>query len=65
MKIFFWDNVLRDYTSGIMIAIAPNVDEARTAILKECSYVPEEDLAQTPQEFDLSEPRAFVIWGSS
>lgn len=63
MKVFVWDDVLTDYTSGMMVAIAPTVEEARDALLKECNYIPEGDLNQQPKEFDLTEPAAFVCWG--
>ena len=46
-----------------MVAIAPTVEEARAALLKECSYIPEGDLNQQPKEFDPSEPAAFMCWG--
>lgn len=63
MKIFLWENVLTDYTSGKMIAIAPTLEEARAALVKECDYIPEGDLLQQPKEIELSEPVAFVCWG--
>lgn len=63
MKVFVWENVLTDYTSGMMVAVAPTVEEARAALLKECSYIPESDLNQQPKELDLSEAVGFVCWG--
>jgi len=65
MKLFFWDNVLRVYGTGIMVAVAPNVEEARAALLKKEYDIPQDDLNQIPQEFDLSESVAFLCWGSS
>ena len=44
MKVYFWDNVLKDYTSGMMVVVASSVEEARETLLKECSYIPKEDL---------------------
>lgn len=32
MKLFVWEDVLKDYTSGVMFALANTVDEARDAI---------------------------------
>ena len=63
LKLFVWEDVLTDYTSGIMVAIAPTVEEARAILLNECAYIPCDDIAQQPKEFDLSEPVAFVCWG--
>ena len=63
MKVFVWDDVLTSYTSGMMVAIAPTIEEARVALLKECNKIPEGDLNKQPKEFDLSEPTAFVCWG--
>jgi len=63
MRVFVWEGVLTDYTSGMMVAIAPTIEEARAALLKECNYIPESDLSQQPKEFDLSETVSFVCWG--
>lgn len=63
MRVFVWEDVLTDYTSGMMVAIAPTIEEARAQLLKECHYIPDRDLNQQPKEFDLSEPAAFVCWG--
>lgn len=63
MKLFVWENVLTDYTSGIMFAVASNVEEARRELLKKCDCIPEPDLQQSPLEFDFSHPVGFVCWG--
>ena len=63
MKLFVWEGVLTDWTSGMMIAIAPTADEAREALLKECDYLPLEDLAQEPEEHDLTKNVAYYVWG--
>ena len=63
MKVYFWDNVLTDYTSGMMVAVASSVEEAREVILKECNYIPKGDLAKEPQVFDIDNPCAFICWG--
>lgn len=65
MKVFVWEDVLVDYKSGIMVAVAPTVEEARIALLKKCFYLPKEDLNKQPMELDLSKPAVFVCWGSS
>lgn len=63
MKLFVWEGVLTDYTSGIMFAIAETVEEARASLLKKCDYIPDYDLNKQPSEFDLSRSVAFVCWG--
>ena len=45
MKLFVWtENILSDYSSGMAVAVAENVDEARKIILK---YAYDEYLAPT------------------
>ena len=61
LKLFVWENVLRDYTSGVMFALAPNVDTARKMLLKKCNYIPLEDLGQTPKVH--TKPFACKVWG--
>ena len=63
MKLFVWENVLHDYTEGVMFALAPAVEDARKQLLVECSYIPEFDLSQEPKMYDMSSPVAFVMWG--
>lgn len=65
MKLFVWDNVLTDYTSGIMFAISETADDARKALLERCYYIPSADLAQEPEVFELNEPMEFLHWGNS
>lgn len=62
-KVFVWDNVLEDYTSGGMFAVAKNVSDARAALLKECSYIPESDLGQEPKVYDITDCPARAVWG--
>jgi hypothetical protein len=65
MKLFVWEDVLEDHSLGIMFAVAPNLNEAKKALLKKCSYLPKNDLNKQPQEFDLSESVGFYLWGGS
>ena len=69
MNVYYWDDVLEDYTSGIFVVIAPSLEEARTALRKELkdyhSLYTEGDIAKEPQVFDLSETRVFLCWGGS
>lgn len=65
MKLYYWENVLWDWTSGIMFAIASSAEEARATLLKECSYLPAEDLSQEPKVIELDKPFAAFCWGGS
>lgn len=63
LKLFVWEDVLCDYTSGMMVAIAGSVEEARATLKKECSYIPDDDLEEEPTVCELDHPVAFVVWG--
>ena len=63
MKVFVWEDVLADYTSGMMVAIAPTVEEARAVLKRDDPHIPEHDLNKQPKEFDLSESMAFLCCG--
>jgi hypothetical protein len=63
MKLYLWEGVLRDWTSGMMFAIASSEEEARAKLLKECSFIPEEDLELEPDVIELDKPFAALCWG--
>lgn len=64
MKVFVWEDVLGDYLrSGLMVAIAPTLEEARAKLLEVCPWIPPEDLGKEPQELDLSKSAAFFCYG--
>ena len=65
MKLYVWEDVLQDLTSGIMFAVAESVEEAMAAILRECDYVPASDLQSEPAVYDLTNTKslAWVVWG--
>ena len=69
MKLFIWqgDGVLQDYTSGMIIAIADDLEGAHRAILAECDYCGDAyphlptgvvDIGNADQD-----PRAWLCWG--
>ena len=39
MKLYVWDDVLCDYTSGIMFAIAESEEDAKKIIMKNYDFV--------------------------
>jgi hypothetical protein len=61
LKLYVWENVLTDYTDGVMFALAESVEQARGLLLAGCSYLPQQDLMQEPKEYTT--PVAFDVWG--
>jgi hypothetical protein len=62
LKLYVWENVLRDYTPGIMFAMAHTVHEARKIILTKYDMLSmKSELAQKPQA--ISKPDGFALWG--
>lgn len=62
LKLYIWEDVLSDYTSGVMFALASSVEEAREILLAKCGYLPESDLNKTPKVYE-NEKMALVLWG--
>ncbi|MFC1453699.1 hypothetical protein ACFLQL_00805 [Verrucomicrobiota bacterium] len=61
LKLYVWEDVCSDYTSGVMFALAPSVDKARSLLLKKSSSIPAGDLAQKPK--CITTQKGFVVWG--
>ena len=68
LKLFIWENVLTDYTSGIAFALAENPEEARKIIFakfeKKEQYLSDtlkSDLSDEPEMIDTKD--GFYIWG--
>lgn len=62
-KLFLWKDVLHDYDSGIMGAMAENVEQARDMLRKKDSNIPKYDLAKDPEIFET--PEVFICWGGA
>lgn len=64
LKVYVWEDVLRDYSSGMVVIIAHNLDEAREVFLKK--YPDEQyilnDFFGSPHEV-VTEPDAFYVYG--
>ncbi len=58
LKLFVWEDVLRDYTSGIVVALAENEEAAFKLVKEKCSYIPEIGKPRI-----IEKPEAFVVWG--
>lgn len=61
LKLYVWEDVLTDYTSGVMFALARTEEQARAAIKKACSYIPEGDLVKKPKV--VRKVEGFAVWG--
>ena len=62
LRLFVWEDVLCDYTCGVMFALAENVEQARKKILEhEDIYSNPPELLDEPKVYD--EPVGFAVWG--
>lgn len=63
LKLFVWEDVLCDYSSGIMFALAHDVDEARKVIIEKnrSSSSVKIDLVADPVV--ITSPEGFAVWG--
>jgi len=60
LKLYVWEDVLRDYSTGIAFAFAENSAEARQLVCKKLGYN-HEDLCAEPREVSAKE--GFVKYG--
>ncbi len=67
LKLFVWegDGVLQDYTSGMIVALAHNLEEALKEIEKECNYCMTSFQVNQYKIYELKEPKAWLVWGGS
>lgn len=70
MKLFIWigDGVLQDWTSGQIVALAPNLEEALKQVDEEMGYESDSFPRNEPtQVIDLDDEKtqneAWVTWG--
>lgn len=61
LQLYVWEDVLSDYTDGVMFALATSEDEAKAMILKHSHYVPDHEFSKSPKVFDA--PVGYAIWG--
>ena len=60
LKLYVWEGVLEDWTSGIMFALAENADDARKLIADKMTYETD-DLKIEPKE--ITEREGFYVYG--
>lgn len=64
MKLFVWENVLSDYTDGVVFALAPSVDAARRAVLaKFPGSTAGLDAALLLEPKVVTKTEGFAVWG--
>ena len=63
MRLFVWTEFCPDYTDGLAFAIAENIEEAQTLVIKLKGYEPSD--WGTVQELPVTEPRAYCVSGGS
>jgi hypothetical protein len=61
LKLFVWEGVLRDYTSGVIFALAKDEDEARCIVMETHGELAWRETASKPKVCDS--PVAFALWG--
>lgn len=64
MNIYAWENHFEDYTCGLAVVIAPDIETARKLLAVQVGY-DHDDIKEEPKVYDLSEPRAFFVYGGS
>lgn len=61
LKLYVWEDVFSDYTSGaMMVAFANNIKEARKMLLEKIGKTWEEDLKKKPKIY--KKPFAIATW---
>ena len=67
MKLFIWKKVLTDYTDGVILALADNVEDARKIIIENYSEswgLQSVKLSIYDNEPEVHEEQySFVLWG--
>jgi hypothetical protein len=64
MKLYIWENVLQDYSSGMIVALAPDLESALATAASES--VREEMGRVTPAVVEIgdgTEPQSWHVWG--
>ena len=61
VKLFVWEDVLRDYTSGMICILAHDLEEAKKLLLKKYPAYYADDLGK-PHKV-ITKPEAFAVYG--
>lgn len=63
MKLFVWDDVLTDYTGGIIFAYAETLEEARKIVLEVDDLRPVQNAIESEPVVYDDKSTARVLWG--
>ena len=63
LRLYVWEDVLTDFSPGIMFALAYSVEDARKMLIERepNSHSVKEEVQQEPKVYD--NPMAFIMWG--
>jgi hypothetical protein len=61
LNLYVWEDVLRDYSSGIVFALAESPQEARTMIIEQIGDFYEHEFKVEPQL--VTEKKVFIKYG--
>jgi len=61
LKLFLWEDVLCDYTCGVIFALAETLDEAKELVNKESDY--NVDWAMKKEPRIIENKFGFSLWG--
>lgn len=66
LKLYVWEDVLTDYTSGVIFALAENLTEAKRQVLKKTEKYSQDrikkEMKYTKPKI-VTDPEGFLIWG--
>lgn len=65
MKLYVWEDVLHDYTAGMIVAVAPDLESALAAVT-DSGHVRSEMGRQIPLVIDISDDtpaQVFYVYG--
>ena len=71
MNIYLWEDVLEDFTPGMMMAIAPDVETARKMLRDKYDWSEGDDvgvdidLSEEPKVLSIDEPFCLALLGGS
>jgi hypothetical protein len=63
LKLFVWQDVLRDYSSGVMFALAYDSDQARKIIIEKEGKLESILLGLGGDPKVITKPEGFAVWG--
>lgn len=62
LKLYVWEDVLRDYTAGMVCILAHSLEEAKEVAEKKFEPYEVEKFFGKPHKI-VTEPDGFLVWG--